>query len=295
MKSINFTAIIIKTTMKRKNSEMVLVQKSFIAGTYNLTYTTSRLWKLDGGVVFICRGGTARMNIDLKDYEIVEHAQVVLLPGSIFRIDSLSDDFSISIFSFPRDMFREASFRMEPGFFGILKEHPYLPTENTQAAEGLMQATAAVYADRENRFRNLIAKNQLQCFLLDMYDKSYRYFGRKQIKGGNRQDELFKKFMALVHEFSASEREVTFYADKLCISTKYLTAICRRVNGDSAKMIIDSFALLEIKVLLQSTELSIQEISDRLNFPDQSYMGRYFKRHEGVSPKEYRSSAFIDF
>ena len=283
--------------MKRRNSETVLVQKSFIAGTYNLTHTTSRLWKLDGGVIFICRGGTARVSIDLKDYEIVENAQVVLLPGSIFRIDSLSDDFAISVFSFPRNMFREASFRMEPGFFGFLKEHPYyvLPAENTQAAEGLMQATAAIYADKENRFRNLIAKNQLQCFLLDIYDKSYRYFGRKQIEGGNRQDELFKKFMALVHEFSASEREVTFYADKLCISTKYLTAICRRVNGDSAKMIIDSFALLEIKVLLQSTELSIQEISDRLNFPDQSYMGRYFKRHEGVSPKEYRSGAFTDF
>lgn len=297
MKNINFTAIIKKTTMKRRNLETVLVQKSFIAGTYNLPHTTNRLWKLDGGVIFICRGGTARVSIDLKDYEIVENAQVVLLPGSIFRIDRLSSDFAISVFSFPRNMFREASFRMEPGFFGFLKEHPYyvLPAENTQAAEGLMQATAAIYADKENRFRNLIAKNQLQCFLLDIYDKSYRYFGRKQIEGGNRQDELFKKFMALVHEFSASEREVTFYADKLCISTKYLTAICRRVNGDSAKMIIDSFALLEIKVLLQSTELSIQEISDRLNFPDQSYMGRYFKRHEGVSPKEYRSSAFTDF
>lgn len=278
----------------QKNSERVLLQKTFVAGTYTLTQTTARLWKLDGGAIFICRRGEAQVNIDLKDYTIGPNAQVVLLPGTIFRIDEIKDDFTISLFGFPRNMFRESAFRMEPGFFGFLKEHPYyvLPEGNALGAEGLMQATAAIYADKENRFRNLIAKNQLQCFLLDIYDKSYRFFGRGQIEGGNRRDELFKKFMTLVHEFAASEREVAFYADKLCISTKYLTGICRQVSGDSAKKIIDSFAVLEIKVLLQSTELTIQEISDRLHFPDQSYMGRYFKRYEGVSPKAYRGNIF---
>lgn len=277
--------------MKQNNSERVLLQKTFIAGTYNLTHTTNRLWKLEGGAIFICRQGTASVNIDLKDYEIGPETEVVLLPKTIFRINRISDDFTISLFGFPLNMFHEASFRMEPGFFGFLKEHPcYVPPkENTGAANGMMQTTEAVYSDKQNRYRDLIAKNQLRCFLLDIYDKSYRFFGRQQIEGSNRQDELFKKFMTLVHEYSSSEREVSFYADKLCISTKYLTSICRHVSGASAKMIIDNFALLEIKVLLQSTELSIQEISDRLNFPDQSYMGRYFKRHEGISPKEYRA------
>ncbi|MGN3984324.1 helix-turn-helix domain-containing protein, partial [Bacteroides fragilis] len=92
-----------------------------------------------------------------------------------------------------------------------------------------------------------------------------------------------------VHEYCCSQRDVVFYAGKLCISTKYLTSICRSLTGHSAKKVIDDFTALEIKVLLQSTDLSIQEIADRLNFPDQSYLGRYFKRHEGVSPMEYRA------
>ncbi|KAB4489662.1 AraC family transcriptional regulator, partial [Bacteroides thetaiotaomicron] len=65
------------------------------------------------------------------------------------------------------------------------------------------------------------------------------------------------------------------------------------VTGDSAKKIIDDFAILEIKVLLQSTELTMQDIADRLGFPDQSYLGRYFKRHEGMSPREYQNRYVI--
>ena len=52
---------------------------------------------------------------------------------------------------------------------------------------------------------------------------------------------------------------------------------------------IDDFAILEIKVLLQSTDLTMQDIADQLGFPDQSYLGRYFKRHEGISPREYQN------
>ena len=79
----------------------------------------------------------------------------------------------------------------------------------------------------------------------------------------------------------------------ICCITKYLTGICRSVTGDSAKKIIDDFAILEIKVLLQSTELTMQDIADRLGFPDQSYLGRYFKRHEGMSPREYQNRYVI--
>lgn len=282
--------------MRNNTSERVLLQKSFIAGTFPLTHTTNRLWKLEGGVFFICRQGQASVNIDLKDYTLTPGTEVVLLPGSIFRIKSLDADFTITLFSFPLNMFHEASFRMEPGFFGFLKEHPCYTRTNDQSgiADGAMQAVEAVYADKKNRYRTLIAKNLLRCFLLDIYDKLHRFFGRQQIEGSNRQEELFKKFMTLVHEHAAREREVTFYADKLCISTKYLTGICRHVSGASAKTIIDNFAILEIKVLLQSTELSIQEISDQLHFPDQSYLGRYFKRHEGISPKEYRAENRIN-
>ena len=278
--------------MKERNSSLAILREPFIAGTdENLSPVMHHLWKLEGGAIYFCRKGWAHATIDLKDYEIVENTQVVLLPGTIIRINGCSSDFTASFFGFPKEMFMEACMRFEPIFFRFIKEQPcyVLPQENTGAINGLIRATTAIYNDRENRFRNQIAKNHLQSFMLDIYDKCYRYFGKHKIEGGTRQDEIFKSFVSLVHEHCASQREVSFYADKLCISTKYLTGICKAVTGDSAKKIIDDFAILEIKVLLQSTELTVQEIADRHVFPDQSYLGRYFKRHEGMSPKEYQS------
>ena len=282
--------------MKERNSSLAILREPFIAGTdENLSPVMHHLWKLEGGAIYFCRKGWAHATIDLKDYEIVENTQVVLLPGTIIRINGCSSDFTASFFGFPKEMFMEACMRFEPIFFRFIKEQPcyVLPQENTGAINGLIRATTAIYNDRENRFRNQIAKNHLQSFMLDIYDKCYRYFGKHKIEGGTRQDEIFKSFVSLVHEHCTSQREVSFYADKLCISTKYLTGICKAVTGDSAKKIIDDFAILEIKVLLQSTELTVQEIADRLHFPDQSYLGRYFKRHEGISPKEYQNKYSI--
>lgn len=248
------------------------------------------LWKLDGGAIYFCRKGWALITVNLKEYEIVPNTQAIFLPGSIIRINGRSEDFEISIFGFPKEMIREVCHRFAPTFFHFIKENPcyLLPEENTEIIKGLMYAASAIYKDKENRFREQIVRNHLQSFMLDIYDKCYRYLGKQTIEGGNRQGEVFKNFIALVHDNCITQREVNFYADRLCISTKYLTGICRSVSGDSAKKIIDDFTILEIKVMLQSNDITMQEIADRFQFPDQSYLGRYFKRHEGVSLKEYK-------
>ena len=181
--------------MESKNSSLAILHEPFVAGMdENLSPIMQRLWKLEGGAIYFCRSGWAHVTIDLKDYEIVENTQIVLLPGTIIRINGNSSDFTASFFGFPKEMFREACLRFEPIFFRFIKEKPCytLKDESTGAINGLMRATTAIYIDRENRFRNQIAKNHLQSFMLDIYDKCYRYFDRQEIEGGSRQDEIFK-------------------------------------------------------------------------------------------------------
>lgn len=282
--------------MKQANTIFAPLQEPFVAGSNeNLSSIKKQLWKLDGGSIYFCRKGWACISINLKEYRITPHTQIILMPGSVVKVNEVSDDFRTDYFDFSTEMFYEASARLDTVFFGFLREEPCytLLGEQTKAIEGLLYSTAAIYADSENIFRYQIAKNHLHSFLLDLYDKTRRKFSHLQVENGNRQEEIFKKFMYLVHEFCVSERKVNFYADKLCISTKYLTTICHNLTGEPAKKLIDKFTTLEIKVLLQSTELSIQEISDRLGFPDQSYLGRFFKRHEGVSPRKYQNKYAI--
>lgn len=282
--------------MKQANTIFTPLQESFVAEiNENISFVKKKLWKLDGGSIYFCRKGWAHITINLKEYKVIPNTQVVLMPGSIVKVNEMSNDFRTDYFDFSTDMFCEASMRLDASFLGFLKEEPccILSEEQTKVVEGLIFVTATIYADRDNIFRYQIAKNHLHSFLLNLYDKTRQKINHLSIDSGNRQEEIFKKFMYLVHEFCASEREVTFYANNLCISTKYLTNICRNLTGEPAKKIIDKFMALEIKVLLQSAEFSIQEIADRLNFPDQSYLGRFFKRHEGVSPREYQNKYAI--
>jgi AraC-like DNA-binding protein len=74
----------------------------------------------------------------------------------------------------------------------------------------------------------------------------------------------------------------------LSLTPKYLSQIIKASTGKSANEWIDEYVMLEAKALLKSTTMTIQQISDELNFPSQSFFGKYFKRCEGVSPKEYR-------
>ena len=111
--------------MESKNSSLAILYEPFVAGMdENLSPIMQRLWKLEGGAIYFCRSGWAHVTIDLKDYEIVENTQIVLLPGTIIRINGNSSDFTASFFGFPKEMFREACLRFEPIFFRFIKEKP---------------------------------------------------------------------------------------------------------------------------------------------------------------------------
>jgi AraC-like DNA-binding protein len=104
----------------------------------------------------------------------------------------------------------------------------------------------------------------------------------------NKKDELFNSFYRLVLQHYKDSREVGFYADKLCVAPKYLSAVIKETTGKSAFEWITDYVLLEAKSLLKSTNMTIQQISDELNFANQSFFGKYFKRLTGMSPSEYK-------
>lgn len=276
--------------MELKNPFYTSAAEPFRTNEGDLAQLYQRLYKTGSAVILLCRKGEATATVDLKVYRIIAGTAMFLFPDSIINITAASPDFQVAYFACTDHMFREASFRFPPPFFHFIKENPCkdFPVPHTHTIEEIIKAMTAIYNDHTHRFRYDVAKNLLQIWLMDLYDKTYRWFTQQDIEGHNRQDGILKKFFALIHSHCPAKREVSFYANALYISTKYLTDICSAATGKTAKKLIDEFTMLEIKVLLQNTELPIQEITDRLNFPDQSYLGRFFKRHEGISPIKYR-------
>ena len=106
-----------------------------------------------------------------------------------------------------------------------------------------------------------------------------------------KKDVVFQNFMLSLFRFYRKERDVSFYARTQHITPRYFSAIIKEKTGDSALQWIVRMVITEAKQLLEESDLSIKEIADQLNFPTQSFFGKYFKQYVGVSPKEYRNNA----
>ena len=106
---------------------------------------------------------------------------------------------------------------------------------------------------------------------------------------GGRAIDIYNRFVSLVAEHYHSAHDVAFYADLLCITTRYLSQITDRVVGKSPKQIIADYLLSEAKTYLDTTRLSIQEVADRLGFSSQALFCKFFKAQEKTSPSDYRN------
>ena len=110
-------------------------------------------------------------------------------------------------------------------------------------------------------------------------------------KNGSKHIELApQRHRQLVIENYTRERRAQFYADKLGISLQHLSTTVRQVTGRNVLDIIAHVVIVDVKAKLKSTNMTIQEIAYSLNFPSASFFGKYFKRHMGMSPLEYRNS-----
>jgi AraC-like DNA-binding protein len=121
----------------------------------------------------------------------------------------------------------------------------------------------------------------------DMSGVTYRV-EQSSSKGQSRADVIFAEFIQQLEQNYRTERRVSWYAQQMGITPKYLSEIIKQISKRTPNEWIDSYVVLEIRVLLKNSTKSIKEITEELNFPNQSFLGKYFKEHVGMSPSEYR-------
>jgi AraC-like DNA-binding protein len=251
--------------------------------------------RTDDGMVFLCTEGEAVINIGLAECRITKDVETVILPDTTFTVIESSEDFRVKAFFFSKEICDYTVLRPGISFFGYLINAPsYLLSVNSDLLTNArlhMEMAALIHREKDNDFSLLIQRNFVQNYFLYLYDKCKRqvYFEHPGNQATRKQRQFYT-FLSLLDKHITEERSVAFYAEKLCITARYLRKIIERTaTGESPKELIDKRLILEIKVMLQNPDISIQEIADKLNFPDQSYLSRYFKLHTGISPSVYRS------
>ena len=163
----------------------------------------------------------------------------------------------------------------------------HLTVQEIQTYSNYYETIRRKMADESHHYRTELVQALLLAMFYDMSGVIYR-IEQSSAKKQGRADVIFARFIALLQENFRTERRVSWYAKQLDITAKYLSEVVKSVSKRTPNEWIDSYVVLEIRVLLKNSPKSIKEITEELKFPNQSFLGKYFKEHVGVSPSEYR-------
>ena len=247
-------------------------------------------FRIDMTMAIIYEQGSADLKINMRDYHIEAPAVLLVLNDQIYQSAGHSEDLRSKVIlmsrSFSDSLFANSG-EILPLKSSIMK-NPVMKIENEENVFGqFFQLLQNIAASPRQEFKIESARHLT---LSMFYGYSHLKHEVNEVKCTNsRQEEIFTKFTELLERHHKKEREIAFYADKMCMTSKHLSQVIKDYTGKTALGLIEEYVISEAKSMLLSTTMSIQQISDELNFPSQSVFGKYFKRVAGISPSEYRN------
>ena len=249
--------------------------------------------KIDKVIQIVVLSGRMSCLVDLKSYSVQAPAMAIILPGQVLESLEYDEEFKTLTMIMSKEF--TDSFNLPVS----LQERLFIQTNHFHP---ISQEVLEVYISCFNQIKNVIKQKDnpyrreiIKClFSAHYYGLGYYIHSsncqNKQTVRMTYQQELCERFITLVSENYKEKREIGYYADKLCVSNKYLSSLLKQETGLTALQWIEKYVVLYAKSCLSSTSMTVQQISDELFFPSQSVFGKYFKRVEGISPKQYRQS-----
>lgn len=250
------------------------------------------LFRIDAIQLVACMKGTLRVDINTREYTLQPNDILCCAPNVLIRHIVGSEDLECKIITLSTRIVRQVinpSSDMRNKIFYI-NRNPVLHVGEEgicvfrQYCELLfsrMKETGNVY--RKELVASLVSAIVFE--LLGCLDEYSPTTDNMLIRQG---DLLFKRFIELLTNMKVKDRSVAFYADKLFVTSKYLSKVCKQVSGKTAFEFINELVMEDITGLFKYSEKSIKEIADYLDFPSISFFGKFIKAHTGLSPTEYR-------
>ena len=257
--------------------------------------TNSPIKSVSTMTVLMCLDGTADIRIGLQDFKLGKNECVFLKSGVVADMKDMSDDcrfFSILLnedFYFP--IFTNTT-------LSVLQKS-WMRNPVCHLDERYLDECLAIYLRIKERllspspevFQVDILKGYVQSLLYILHSVYFMQEEQKREQTDSRvsrKRDLYNRFIELLERDFMRERNITYYADQLCITPRYLSQVVYQESGHYASEHIDNFVISEAKQLVRSRQYTIQQICDMLHFSSQSFFGRYFKKFTGYSPTQYQ-------
>ena len=240
--------------------------------------------------LIVLSAGEMSVDLNFRIFKMKEQSALHISAGESIRAITASKDICGYHIVFSQDFQTEMrTTRKSPISIQLKKEHPYqeFSDDEYELIYTSLRRLIRYITDETHHHRSLVIKNEVHSMLLNISDKRRKDHGYSG-ENASHQDMIRERFKSLLDGNCDKQHSVNWYAKALFISPDYLSKIIREHDGTSARAWINKSIIEKARFLMLQSDLSLKEISDRLNFPDQSSFGRFFRNNTGQSPKEYR-------
>lgn len=247
--------------------------------------------RLNATTIFICVGGTIDGTVNLKEYKITAGSVLVVFAGDVICVTSAKDVEAYAILiSQPYIDELKIDFKKRVEIFINVRTNA-----NFSVPHEALTILRPYYQLFKNSIENNVSeideiiRGLVTSFLYTIISivKQYSLLQSASTEIPRNQ-QIFDKFISLLMRYHCFQHSVKFYAEKLNLTPKYLSFAIKEYSGKGALEWINEYVLLEAKMMLHNSDISIKEIAYSLNFITQSAFGKYFKQQMGMSPKAYR-------
>lgn len=270
-------------TISRLNNDFVLIENPEMDGSVEFPFKSNTV------ISIVVRSGSMACVVDMAVHRIDMQGMFIILPSQIVEKILFSDDFDGYCLLLSSAFLANMPMTNKIPLLANIKNHGFYAMDGQafSALENYFKMAQGVLQN-PNGYKHEILTHLTIAYFYGL--GSYIHETATGSSLSSRYDQITNRFLELVRENCHIHRDMGFYAGILCLSAKHVNLAVKSVTGENAMKWIERYTILNAKSMLKTSLLSVSEISDRLNFPAVSDFGKYFKKHTGYSPREFRNA-----
>lgn len=246
--------------------------------------------------VLLVLEGSIDLSIDYVLFQASTNTVVTIMPTHITKVMKYSPNFKGRLMAVSRAFLEQSMMPNHSSsmiqYMKIRKKPTILLQESEiKTLDECMLRLRQTILQTSHHLQRLLIQNTLMGFFIEMgniFSERKEYNTPPSL---TRKEELFESFLRILYMYCKEQHVVSFYAEQLSITPQYLSLILKELTGRSANKWIDEALMQEAKILLKAPQATVQQVADALHFSDQSTFGKFFKKHAGMSPMEYRKNS----